>query len=57
MKIRKDNTNGRMGNRINSNSKRITLTQSIDEEDGSPILDLHDGHCNDCGYDFLMLDL
>ena len=38
-------------------SKNITLTPCIDEEDGKLIPNLYDGHCNDCGWDFLMIDL
>ena len=45
------------GNCPKCKSQNIELVLSIDDEDGMAIPDLSEGHCNDCGWDFLMIDL
>jgi len=45
------------GNCPKCKSPNIELVPTIDDEDGMVIPDLSEGHCNDCGSNFLMVDL
>lgn len=36
-------------------STNLKLNPCIDDEDGTVIPDLHEAHCNVCGWDFLLV--
>ncbi len=38
-------------------SDNVTITKVLDDETGEWVEDLHDGKCNDCGWDYVVVDL